>query len=225
VPQDRKFLEDLQSKAAAEMEVAKQKMGQLPEEVWREMKKTTGELLKGNPGLLTKCEQLEAIRSGADENALRTYVFVRGIQKDRYDPSGNSGLGFMAALMCKLADRDSVGAPRPKDNSARVWNAFKRLESGESTYLPALAYEGFACYSARVAPVTEDAGAPPQAPAKAKVGFHTVLGLPNWLVVLVAQETIAASPDALYRELDRQKVLVGAFEDANLKKPTPSTRP
>jgi WG repeat protein len=225
VPQDRKFLEDLQSKAAAEMVAAQQKMPQLPQEGWREMKKTTAELLKANSGLLTKCDQLKAIRSGADESAVRTYAFVRGMQKDRYDPSGNSGLAFMAALMCKLADRDSVGAPSPKDNSARVWNAFKRLESGESTALPALAYEGLACYSARVAPATEDAGAALQTPATAKVGFHTIFALPNWLVVIFAQETIAAGPEAFFRELDQQKALVRAFEDANLNKPAPSTRP
>jgi hypothetical protein len=222
VPQDRKFIEEMWNKGAADLEAARKKMPQLSEDGWRELKRTNVEI-KANTGLLAKCDQLEAVRSGGDET-LHTYAVASGLQKDRYDPTGNAGLVYMVALMCRLADKDSMGSPRPKDNSVRVWNAFKRLEGGESTPLPALDWEALACYSAAVMPAEGDAGAAPQAPAKAKVRFHTMFLLPDWMVQMFTQETIDATPEALFQVLQQQKAVVRTFEDANLKRPTASAR-
>jgi len=92
------------------------------------------------------------------------------------------------------------------------------------TALPALAFEGYACYSAWLAPAA-GAASLPHPPSKANVRFQTIAFLPDWMVMLFAQETIAASPNGLLKELEQQKALLRAFEDANLKKPAPSTRP
>jgi hypothetical protein len=69
------------------------------------------------------------------------------------------------------------------------------------------------------------APSPGQGLVKAKVGLHTMLVIPDWLVQIITQETIAATPGALLQVLEQQKALVRAFEDANLKKPAPSMRP
>jgi hypothetical protein len=224
VPQDRKFIEGMWTKGASKLDDAKRKLPQLPEAFWRDLNKADG-LINANSGLLTRCEELEAIRSGDDKRDVRTLGFAGGMQKDRYDPTGNAALVYMVALMCRSADKDSSGLPGPKDNIARIWNAFKRLEAGESTLLPVLASEALACYSAAVMAAEGDASVAPQAPAKAKVGFHTMLVVPDWLVQIFTQETIAATPAALLQVLEQQKALVRAFKDANLEKPAPSTRP
>jgi hypothetical protein len=222
--QDRKVIADVWSGGATVLDTARKKMPQLAEESLRELQKTDA-AIKANSGVLTRCDLLDAIRSGADRKALSTYAMASGLQKDRYDPTGNAALVYMVAFMCRSADKDSSGLPGPKDNIARIWNAFRRLEAGESTLLPALASEALACYSAAVMAAEGDASAAPQAPAKAKVGFHTMLVVPDWLVQIFTQETIAATPEALLQLLEQQKALVRAFEDANLKKPAPSTRP
>ena len=225
VPQDRKIVEDMSTKGAVEMGVTQKELPQFPAAAPRGPKKKLDDPIGVNSGWLAKCDELDAIRSGGDRKALRIIAFVGGMQKERYDPSGNAAIGYMAAMMCRLADRDSAGAPHPKDNSARVWAAFKRLEGGERTALPALAFDALACYSAGVAPAAEDAGSSPQTPAKAKVVFQTMVFLPDWLVTIFAEQTIAASPEALFQELEQQKAMVGSLVDANLKKPAPSTRP
>jgi hypothetical protein len=221
VPQDRKVVEGMSTKGAVEMGAAQKELPQVPEAAPRDPKKKMDNPMEVR--WLTRCDELDAIRSGGDKKALRTIASVAGMQKDRHDPSGNAAIVYMAALMCRLADRDSAGAPHPKDNSARVWTAFKRLEEGESTSLPALAFDGIACYSARVAPTSEKAGTLAQ--AKAKVVFQTLAFLPDWLVMIFADRVIAGSPDALFQELEQQKALVGDFVDANLKKSGPSKRP
>jgi hypothetical protein len=52
----------------------------------------------------------------------------------------------------------------------------------------------------------------------AKVNFHTLLLLPDWMVQLLSVNVPVDSPVAFLEQLERQKAVVKALKDANFKR-------
>jgi hypothetical protein len=165
--------------------------------------------------MFAKCEQLPQYRSTGERDALRTIGVAAGMQKDRYDPSVNAGLVYMKAFLCGMMQGDVSKGLAPRDPAGRVWSAFKRLEAAQVVAVPALVQETLACYSAWIRPANE--GNPKESPVKAKITFHSLLLLPDWLVQIFTQDAQAASPETLLQELDHERALIHAFGQANRK--------
>ena len=58
-------------------------------------------------------------------------------------------------------------------------------------------------------------GAQPQAASKATGTSHTILFLPDWMVVIVGRDTIARSPGAFFQKLETMKTLSRSILGAN----------
>jgi WG repeat protein len=214
-PRDRKLLDD--TLGDVELEATKKGLPQLRPETWEQIKRR--EWLVPNSGWIVNCDQLQGARAAGSLKSIQTYAFASGMRKSRPDSPANAGLVYISALMCAMADKGAPGAPRTKDGgAARVADAFKRLEAGETTMLGGLIFDGLACHSAALAPATADAGASPPAVAKATATFLTMLWLPDWMIVISAREIIDASPEALFQRLEQAKTLSRLLQDANLKK-------
>ena len=112
------------------------------------------EVTGANNGLFAKCDELERFRSTGELADVHTIGVATGLQKDKYDSSGNAGIVYVRAFLCAMIAKDvSEKEKMPiADRSGRIAAAFKRVEAGEVAALPALDPVALGCFSAWLAP-------------------------------------------------------------------------
>jgi hypothetical protein len=223
-PPERKLSADLLAREVAEqVEAGRRKQKYIPTPFAPEAWQKAAALLSTNAEVIVQCNELQRLRATGVPQDIRTYAIARGLQQKRYNRVATALSGAIAAVGCAMIkDKASSGRNQPQgeDQKARIRAAFERAGAGETTELPAILFDGSACYSVRVAPADAAKTAAPGASPKATVKLTAMQPVPDWLVHIVTEWT-APSPDAVLLELEVQGTLVRALAASNPSRTPP----
>jgi hypothetical protein len=216
-PVDRKFIEDrgVESDKAFE---ARKVLKPISGDVEQAMRKST-EDLKRRSRFVVGCDQLHQVRAGVDSKLIQSYVSALPTQRDdSYDHSMGAGAFWANAFTCGMMPGDVFkwSDGKEKDSTGTVTAAFKRLDAGQTIALRAMAGPLPACYMAMIVPDRGIGGAP-NAPITAKLSSVASLALGDWMLQLRTTSDSASSPDAFFREFERDPATIEAIAKANLK--------
>jgi hypothetical protein len=216
---DRKFIEDrwAESDKAFEARNALKPMPSDVEQTWR--KNAEDHKLKARH--VIGCDQLEKLRAGADSKIVDSYIVATGTQKDKYDASAGAGVVWMNAFMCGVMLQGDVfkwSDGQGKDSTGTVTDAFKRLGAGQTIALRATAGPLPACYMATIVPDRRVRGAASDAPFTAKLTSHASLIWGDWIVQLQTTSDGVSTPEAFFREYERDRATIEAIAKANMKR-------
>lgn len=208
-PADRTFIEDRRDEAdkAFEARKARQPMTADIEQFLRKQNEET----KRKTRYVLGCDQLEKLRAGGDRRRVESFITASSNQKDdRYDPSIGAGSVYAMALLCAGmggADVFRWSDGREWDSTGTVGDAFKRLAAGQPIALRAKATELPACYTAWVRP------RPESGTSKLESALFLVFG--DWFVAVQSKREGVSSPDAFFREFERDRATIEAIAAAN----------
>jgi hypothetical protein len=161
-------------------------------------------------GLFAPCEQLREFRTTGERDRLLQIGVASGVRPERQDPSANSGIVFVAGMICGAMRGIGAAGMRPEtpeQRNERIAQAWAQAASGQSARLPSIDHYLLGCTSAVLSRGQE-----------ANVDAATVTDgvLPDWVIEIRTRTTLKSQSD-LAEMLQRQAMLFDALTKLNLR--------